>query len=115
MSEEETQTWTGIMDAHGIESFYRKDQASEGQLFRSQMRASLNRQRHALIYEVELTKAQADIVMEMLNDGDYEGAAALLHDPNFVEEYGCEVDMMDSWPLLPNPALDPYHDSRWSQ
>ena len=109
MTEEETHTWTGIMDAHGIESFYRKDQVSDGQLFRSQLRASLNRQRHALVYEVELTKAKADMVMELLDTGDYETAAELLHDPDFVQDYGCEVEMMSSWPLLPNPALDPYH------
>lgn len=101
--------YTGIMDAHGIESFYAKDSVSDGQLFRTQMRASLNRQRHALVYEVELDDEQAKVINEMLQENKYFEAAELLHDPDFLEDYGCEPEMMTSWQLIPNHKLDPYY------
>ena len=76
------------------------------------MRASLNRQRHALVYWVELDDEQyaqvADILGDMDNDERFMDACRLLHDPDFVEIVSVEQEMLRSWEMLPNHDLDPY-------
>lgn len=100
-------TYIGIADCHGIESFMPLE-GNENNLGFLVMRASLNRQRHALVYQVELDENQADILNAVLADGDYLKACAMLHDPIFVENVGVEQAMLDSWEMIPNPRLDPY-------
>ena len=99
--------YTGIADAHGLESFFPVEGNERHQMM-IQMRAGLNRQRHALVFEVELDDAQAQTIKAILQEGDFIGACQVLHDPNFVEFVGVEKDMIDSWEMLPNPRLDPY-------
>jgi len=72
------------------------------------MRASLNRQRHALVYQVELDDTQAEIMKTVLDEGDYMKACYMLHDPAFVENVGVEQAMLDSWDMIPNHRLDPF-------
>ena len=60
------------------------------------MRASLNRQRHALVYQVELDDTQTEIMNAILADGDYMKACHILHDPAFVGEVGVEQEMLES-------------------
>ena len=99
--------YTGIADAHGLESFFPVEGNERHQMM-IQMRAGLNRQRHALVFEVELDDAQAQTIKAILQEGDFIGACQLLHDPNFVDSVGAEQSMVDSWDMIPNDALDPY-------
>ena len=118
--------YCGIADAHGLESFYKMEGVSPRSVFTMQMRAGLNRQRHAVYYEVELLPKTAERVLEILN-GDLNKymangithtkfAYALLHlkDMDLVPTYGVaaqgcsEHDLFNSWELIPNPRLDPY-------
>ena len=99
--------YTGIADAHGLESFFPVEGNERHQMM-IQMRAGLNRQRHALVFEVELDETQEPPIEAFLKEGDFIGACQLLHDPNFVEFVGVEKDMIDSWEMLPNPRLAPY-------
>ena len=102
--------YIGIADAHGLESFlkYEEHQDHLGFLI---MRARANRQRHALVYQVELNPKQADAIARMMADGKYILACRALHDPAFLVDapIGVENDMVDSWELIPNPRLDPYN------
>ena len=59
--------YCGIADAHGIESFQKKETTNPRSVFIMQMRAGLNRQRHAVYYEVELLPKYAERVLEILN------------------------------------------------
>jgi len=101
--------YIGIADAHGLESFLKYEEHKEHLGFLV-MRASLNRQRHALVYQVELNITQADAIARMMADGKYILACRALHDPAFLVDshIGVENDMVDSWDLIPNPRLDPY-------
>lgn len=110
----ETKIYTGIADAHGLESFVEcSGEAGTGSPYRF-LRASLNRQRHALVYWVELNDEQyaqvADILGDMDNDERFMDACRLLHDPDFVEGglLVVEQEMLRSWEMLPNHDLDPY-------
>lgn len=100
-------TFVGIADAHGIESFVPLE-GNESNMFYFTMRASLNRQRHALVYQVELDEEREAIIKKTLSEGNYQLACHLLHQPDFVESVGIEKSMLDSWELIPNPKLDPY-------
>ncbi len=100
-------TYIGIADCHGVESFMPLE-GNESRLGFLVMRASLNRQRHALVYQVELDDTQTEIMNAILADGDYMKACHILHDPAFVAEVGVEQEMLESWEIIPNPRLDPY-------
>ena len=108
----ETKIYTGIADAQGLESFVEcSGEAGTGSPYHM-MRASLNRQRHALVYWVELDDEQyaqvADILGDMDNDERFMDACRLLHDPDFVEIVSVEQEMLRSWEMLPNHDLAPY-------
>ena len=100
-------TYIGIADCHGIESFMPLE-GNENRLGFLVMRASLNRHRHALVYQVELDDTQADILNAVLADGEYQKACYMLHDPAFVETIGVENSMLASWEMISEPRLDPY-------
>ena len=100
-------TYIGIADCHGIESFMPLE-GNESRMGFLVMRASLNRQRHALVYQVELDDTQAEIMKTVLDEGDYMKACYMLHDPAFVENVGVEQAMLDSWDMIPNHRLDPF-------
>lgn len=118
--------YCGIADAHGIESFHKRDSVDAHGVFIMQMRAGSNRQRHAVYYEVELlpsvSERVSDILRGDLNEYLANGvthtkfAYALLHlqDMDLTPEYGVAAqgcsseDLFNSWELIPNPRLDPY-------
>ena len=72
------------------------------------MRARANRHRHALVYQAELNDEQISAMQNVLKDGDYILACAMLHDPAFIENVGVENSMLNSWEMIPNPRLDPF-------
>ena len=100
-------TFIGIADCYGIESFLPLE-GNEKQLGFLVMRAGANRQRHALVYQVEFDDTQEEIFNAVLADGDYIKACEMLHDPTFIENVGVEQSMLNSWDMLPNPRLDPF-------
>ena len=100
-------TYIGIADCHGIESFLPME-GNEKHLGFLILRAGANRQRHALVYQVEMDEMQSAIFKSVLSDGDYIKACAMLHDPSFIENVGVEQSMLASWDMLPNPRLDPF-------
>ena len=99
----------GLADAHGIETFEpyvnRKDDS-----FPYNMRAQLNRQRHALYFEIEIEKVDADIVKALLDKKDFITAFKIIKKRaviiGFPEENRPEYEK--SWELIPNPKLDPW-------
>ena len=100
-------TFVGIADCHGLESFLPME-GNENQLGFLVMRASANRHRHALVYQVELNQYKQALLEATLEAGDYIQACKMLHDPSFIDNVGVEKDMMNSWEMIPNPRLDPY-------
>ena len=100
-------TFIGIADCHGIESFLHLE-GNENRLGMLILRASANRHRHALVYQVEMDEVQSQIFEAVLADGDYIKACDMLHDPAFIENVGVEDSMLNSWEMIPNPRLDPY-------
>jgi len=124
--QQERVKYCGIADAHGIESFQKKDSVGAQGIYIMQMRAGLNRQRHAVYYEVDVLPSVAERVLEILNGelnkfevGDVEHtkyAYALLHlkDKDLTPKYGVAAqgcsseNLINSWEMIPNPRLDPY-------
>jgi len=102
----------GIADAHGIESFIKGDPASEGnsqQAMILHLRAGANRQRHAIVYVVDIPEEVAEEIDDLIINGKY--IDALNHLKGSVKDLqlsklpGAEK----SWGMIPNPDLDPYH------
>ena len=103
--------FSGIADAHGIESFHEVSKVGVCSPMIS-IRASSNRHRHALVYWVELNAHQEDIINRMLGNEDnpnrFKDALQLLHADDFVESVMVEQAMSKSWDMIPNSNLDPY-------
>jgi len=99
-------TFIGIADCHGLESFLPLE-GNENKLGFLVNRATTNRHRHALVYQVELNENQEELITDALADGKYILACKMLHDPAFIENVGVENSMLHSWEMIPNPRLDP--------
>ena len=99
----------GLADAHGIETFEPYSN-SKNDTFPYNMRAQLNRQRHALYFEIEIEKVDADIVKALLDKKDFNTAFKIIKKRaviiGFPEENRPEYEK--SWELIPNPELDPW-------
>ena len=104
----DTTTFIGIADCHGLESFLPME-GNESNLGFMVMRASANRHRHALVYQVDLNEQQVSMINTALEGGGYIKAFQMLHDPAFIENVGVEQSMLSSWEMIPNPRLDPYN------
>lgn len=99
-------TYAGVADCHGIESFYRKDEMSnQEQSFRI-MRASANRQRHAIYYEASMDAKGAEVVSEFLEKKEWADALECLK--QVAIEFSTLPEFEKSYHLIPNPDLDPW-------
>ena len=104
------QTYYGIADAHGIESFIPYEKRVNDK-FPYIMRAEFNRHRHAVYYLVTIDKIDARMVEALLEMSKYKKALKLLkkraitigYPDVHAEEY------KKSWDLIPNSKLDKYH------
>jgi hypothetical protein len=101
----------GIADAHGIESFIKGDPTDpehSTRLMILNLRAGANRQRHAVVYIVDISESTAQDVEDLLEEKDYEGALVRLkmsvESLQLTNLPGAEK----SWRLIPNSDLDPY-------
>lgn len=102
-------TMGGIADCHGIESFLSKERFDE-QVSILLMRAELNRQRHAVLYEVTLEQKDVLVINEMITKGSYEKALSMIKMISVT--IGFPTDKIKgyekSWKMIPNPKLDPW-------
>ena len=99
----------GLADAHGIETFEPYSNKTTDK-FPYNMRAQLNRQRHALYFEIEIEKVDANIVKALLEKKDFIGAFKFIKKRAVIIGFP-EKDRSayeKSWELIPNPKLDPY-------
>ena len=106
-------THFGIADAHGVESFipFESMETNKDVLFRLQVRAVANRHRHAVMYFVEISHENANIVDTFIANGDYHGALISLKGNASGAVYFTETTARHyekSWRLIPNPDLDPW-------
>jgi len=101
-----TTTYIGIADAHGIESFSEKDDCTSFERQCRIMRASANRQRHAVYFEADLDKMGEKVIREHLDAGDC--ALALEWLKRLSLELRSLPEHQKSWELIPNVNLDPY-------
>ena len=99
----------GLADAHGIETFQPYSNRKNDK-FPYNMRAQLNRQRHALYFEIEIEKVDANIVKALIDKKDFIGAFKMIKKRAVIIGFP-EKDRSayeKSWELIPNPKLDPY-------
>tara|TARA_B100000676_G_C17240079_1_gene418206 strand:- start:54 stop:359 length:306 start_codon:yes stop_codon:yes gene_type:complete len=99
-------TYVGIADAHGIESWNRKEDVSDRDRSFKIIRADANRQRHAIYYEVKVEDKDAEVIEDILKDGDWE--LALEKVKEYAKEFRTMPNHEKSIKLIPNPDLDPY-------
>ena len=111
ITENTLKTYCGIADAHGLESFMECITMGSAPATLT-MRAQLNRQRHAMVYWVELPDDKAERMHEAIRqaqaDGDWHEPLLLLKNPDFVEHVSFEDSMKNSWDIIPNDRRDPY-------
>ena len=106
MKERETNTYIGVADAHGIESWNRIEDTSEQDRALRRMRVQANRQRHAVYYEADVGPGEATVIEELLKKCDWE--AALVYLKANADELRGVKGQDKSWALIPNSALDPW-------
>ena len=99
-------TYAGVADCHGIESFHRKDEMSDQEQSFRIMRASANRQRHAIYYEASMDAKDAEVVSEFLEKKEWVNALNCLK--RVAIEFITLREFEKSYHLIPNPDLDPY-------
>lgn len=97
----------GIADAHGIESYTHK--TDEPTYFTLRLRASLNRQRHAVCYEAIISEKTDRCINALIEKHDFVGALI------FLKEHAISISLASgmgnvqkSFDLIPNSDLDPY-------
>ena len=96
--------YSGIADAHGIESFFAEAKVKTERLaFPLLLRANTNRQRHAVFYTVELTQDRVDEIEKLLSDDKYKEALITLKKLavtiGFPESH--DEEYRDSWEQIP--------------
>jgi hypothetical protein len=107
----------GIASSNGIESFLPVPFRAETESFSADPRelslmaltVNANRQRHSVLYMVDLSREDSKEISQMFNDGDAEGALILLKEKaksiSIMQSPGAEK----SWNLIPNKDLDPFN------
>lgn len=104
------ETFVGVADCYGVESFLKKDSEPSSQLIRLKMRADLNRQRHAIFYEADLDDNSIKKINLKIDKQLYEDAFNVMR----KEALSLRVPIQhsNSLNLIPNPKLDPYGDGK---
>ena len=95
-----------MADAHGLSGF----DIAPDQYFAAKLRADNSRQRHTIVFKVELNSAQKKEIRRLIKEKDCVGALKYLKDcvtqvafPSGSESY------RRSFALIPNPDLDPFN------
>lgn len=100
-------TYTGIADAHGLESLFEKGTPQVNQII-LRIRAMANRHRHAVLYEADLTEKIAQVIDQQILQGDATGALEFLK--HTAQEIRVEKGFVRSWNMIPNHDLDPFYE-----
>ena len=106
----------GIADAHGLESFEPSDFDTSMNQFKANtekigmmyMRVMANRQRHAVVYQADISPADAEIITEMVDKGEHSEALLKLKEVAKSISLAKIPGAEKSWNLIPNSALDTY-------
>jgi len=101
--------YKGIADCHGIESFVPRENKEVNENILS-IRAESNRQRHAILYFVELTVHTARTIDRLVDKGQYKMALTTLKAVanKWWFPQGKEKQYLNSLELIPNSKLDPW-------
>ena len=100
----------GIADLYGIDRYTKcvdiESEANAQDRAFAQMRAQMNRHRHAVYFEcIDAPALYVDTIDMLLKENKYEDALSIVKScPLRIPE-----DCKHSWDLLPNPKLDPYY------
>lgn len=106
MTAETITKYVGIADCYGLEYFGKPETIPLAQVL--PLRASTNRQRHAVYFEADLTADQAERVEREINNQNFEEALNILKAFNYGLELSGGGNVQGSWDLIPNPSLDPW-------
>ncbi len=104
-TKEDTKTYTGIADCHGIESFNLMEGTNQSFLL---MRAGANPQRHAVVYEADLSDFDKEVILGLLKDGEFETALKYMSNESDELRVAGGETAAEMWRKIPNPELDPY-------
>lgn len=114
MDELDVVTRVGIADCHGIESYLdatelekEENRNTFGMML---LRATSNRQRHAVVYMAALTKRDDKIINMALKEGTWDVALNHLKATAIKVSFPeCHESTKRSWKMIPNSDLDPWH------
>lgn len=101
-----TETYVGVADCHGIESFQRKEDTSSFDRTCRVLRADANRHRHAVYFEADLDEPALKLINSSLDQDDYAGALVWLQ--RVSSELRSLPKYEQSWKMIPDIDLDPY-------
>ena len=93
-------TYVGIADENGIESWNRKEDTTKEERLMKVMRADLNRHRDAVYYEADLTDRDATCIENLLAAEDWEMALNSLKWA--AKELRTKPSHENSWENIPN-------------
>jgi hypothetical protein len=116
--------YVGLCDCYGLESFISlPERVLETELAGENgtkstnelvnmlsLRAQANRQRHAVIFRVEVDDADAQAIKWLMDGERYAEALEKLKKCATQVEVGKFPGMKKSWRLIPNPELDAWVD-----
>ena len=100
------ETYVGVADCHGIESFERKSDMSDYDRTCRIMRAAANGQRYAVYYEADLEPDGVGVVRDYLNEKKYNLALTALKLVSV--ELRSLPEQADNLVKIPDSKLDPY-------
>jgi hypothetical protein len=100
----------GIADCYGIESYLEKEKLPDKELFIFQIRADANRQRHAVLYVVDVTSEVDREMNKLLKDCKFDEALEYLkvHATSISFPANRKDAYFNSWKLIPDKRLDPW-------
>jgi len=100
------ETYAGVADCHGIESFELKSDMSGFDRTCRIMRAAANGQRHAIYYEASIEPDAAKVVKQFLRERQFGMALECMK--RVAVEFSTLPEHADSLKKIPEPSLDPY-------
>ncbi len=94
-------TFSGIIDAHGLESIREKTKENMNFLY---LRATLNRHRHSTYFEIDVEPLVAANIGNVCETDAIKACVMVKKQSTFR----VPTDMVNSVGLIPEPKLDPY-------
>ena len=107
----------GIASANGLESFLPVPYSAEMEGFQTDPRelslmaltVNANRQRHSVLYQVDIDKNVAQDVRDLIKEGNAADALILVKEKSKTIEIMRSPGAEKSWNLIPNTDLDPFN------